>query len=180
MIKSQDLVKIGKFQKTHALQGELNALLEIPEDYLVEDHPLIMEIEGIFIPFYVENIRKKGSESYLIKIEGLSSETEAKKFVNKTIYAIKSSLQDYLSEEEMDLIDDDYLIGYKVIDINNNTAVGIIKYIDNSTSNTLFFLDDKNGGEILLPANEELIRKIDDEAKEILMTLPDGLLEMNQ
>ena len=57
MIYSTDIEQIGKFLKTHALKGELNAQLEIDADFLRPEIPIIMDIDGIFVPFYPESVR---------------------------------------------------------------------------------------------------------------------------
>ena len=44
MIDKEKLVEIGKFQKTHALKGELNAILDIPEEYVIKP-------EQIWLPY---------------------------------------------------------------------------------------------------------------------------------
>ena len=62
MIREEDLFPIGKFQKTHALKGELNAVLDINEDFLDEDYPLIIDLDGIFVPFYTESWRGGGTQ----------------------------------------------------------------------------------------------------------------------
>ena len=41
MIEVNDIVAIGKFQKTHALKGELNAILEIDSEFLEEGNAII-------------------------------------------------------------------------------------------------------------------------------------------
>ena len=84
MIREEDLFPIGKLQKTHALKGELNAVLDIDEDFIDEDYPLIIDLDGIFVPFYTESWRPKGSSACLLKLEGVDNEGEARKFVNKT------------------------------------------------------------------------------------------------
>ena len=40
MIKEEDTIKIGKFQKTHALKGELNALLDIDPEYFTDKYKI--------------------------------------------------------------------------------------------------------------------------------------------
>ncbi len=62
MIKKEDIVEIGKFQKTHALKGELNALLDIDGDYAADGNALVVAVDGIYVPFYAESVRPKGSE----------------------------------------------------------------------------------------------------------------------
>ncbi len=69
MIEKKDIVEIGKFQKTHALKGELNALLNVPEEYVEDGNPLIVEMDGILVPFYTESFRSNDATSFLHKLQ---------------------------------------------------------------------------------------------------------------
>lgn len=177
MIKKEEIIKIGKFQKTHALKGELNMISNIDSDYFSEGNPLIIEYDGILVPYYAETIRPKGSSSYLIKISGIDSEDEAAQFVNKEIYILKKDAEDWLQEE---LIDSNELEGYKIIDSSSNEIVGIVDRVDDTTANLLFIVSTQNGEEIFIPANEDFVVDIDDENKIIIMNLPQGLIDLNK
>ncbi|MCH5241680.1 MAG: 16S rRNA processing protein RimM [Muribaculaceae bacterium] len=177
MIKKEEIIKIGKFQKTHALKGELNMISNIDSDYFSYGNPLIIEYDGILVPYYAETIRPKGSSSYLIKISGIDSEDEAAQFVNKEIYILKKDAEDWLQEE---LIDSNELEGYKIIDSSSNEVVGIVDRVDDTTANLLFIVSTQNGEEIFIPANEDFIVDIDDENKIIIMNLPQGLIDLNK
>lgn len=98
MIDKEKLVEIGKFQKTHALKGELNAILDIPEEYVKDGNPLIIETDGIPVPYYAESIRGKGTTSFLIKLEGVDSVEDAAEFVNSAILVPRDELQDYVGD----------------------------------------------------------------------------------
>ena len=176
MIKPEEIIKIGKFQKTHALKGELNMISDIDGEYFLEGHPLIMEYDGILVPYYVESLRPKGSTSYLVKISGIDNEEEAAQFVNKEIYILKKNAEEWIGEE---LIDSNSLEGYKIIDVNSNAELGEIERIDDSTSNVLFIVKNRNEEEIFIPANEDFLIEIDDENRIIKMDLPEGLIELN-
>ena len=176
MITSEEIFKIGKFQKTHALKGELNVILDIDPEYFQEGNPLIVMIDGILVPFYIETIRKKGSQSYLVKLQGIDSEEDARMFVNKEISILRKDAEELLDDEE--LLQDEELIGYEVFDKTSNSKVGVLTGIDSTTSNVLFLVD--NSGEtIYIPATEDFIIKFDDENKSILMQLPEGLIDLN-
>ena len=177
MIRRENIVPIGKFHKTHALKGELNAILEIEPSYFIEGNPMIILIDGIFVPFYVESIRRKGSLSYLIKLEGVETEHGAASFINKEIFAEKNKLIEQGNEEFIE--DDENLIGYTVFDTNNE-AIGVISDIDDSTENILFTVEDKDGEIIYIPASEDFIKIIDDEKEIIIMDLPQGLIDLNK
>ena len=180
MIEAKDITAVGKFQKTHALKGELNALLDIDEQYFTEGNPAIVEIDGIYVPFFTESIRPKGSTSYLIKLEGIDSEEEARQFVNKTVFAEKSKLAEFLDLEEEEILDDDDLAGYKIVDGETGKEIGTVVGIETSTQNALFIVETEGGDEIFIPAVDEFIEEVDDDKQEIIMHLPEGLISLNE
>lgn len=179
MIEQKNITAIGKFQKTHALKGELNAILDVDSTFLSEGNAIIVELDGIFVPFYASGIRPKGNTSYLVKLDGIDSEEEARRFVNKIIYALKSELAPFLEVEEEDIADEDDLIGYEIIDYDSNKVIGEIEDINSSTSNLLFIVVSPTGDTVYIPAAEEFIIEINDENKKIFMRLPEGLIELN-
>lgn len=178
MIEIKDLTTIGKFQKTHALKGELNAVLDIDPEFFDSDPFLVVSIDGIFVPFRVTSIRTKGSFSYLITLSGIDSEEEAKKFVNKEIYARKHEVRvfDNNGEDEGEYADD--MVGYSLID-NESGFRGEIDNIDLSTANPLFIVIDENGNEVMIPVADEFVLNIDPENRIIETNLPSGLIELN-
>ncbi len=178
MIKEDDIIEIGKFQKTHALKGELNAVLDICEDYLTEDNPVIVDMDGIFVPFYAESVRPKGSTSYLIKLQGVDSIEEASKFVNKAIYGLRNDMLEYFDADDEDVALPNELEGYEVID-SEIGSLGTLVRIDDTTINTLMIIDGGAYGEIYIPFNEEFIDRIDDENREIITSVPEELLSIN-
>lgn len=180
MIRKEDITEIGKFQKTHALKGELNLYLDVNEEILNSNIPIIVETEGILVPYFIESIRPKGKHTFLVKLEGIDSEEEAKKFVNNSLYALKEDLKTfYQTEEGEELITEDTLVGYIVIDSETGIKIGEITYIDSSTSNILMHIETPSGETVYIPVVEEWIMGIEPESKEIEMALPDGLINLN-
>ena len=176
MITQEEVYPIGKIQKTHALKGELNMIIDIDPEYFLEGNPLIVDIDGILVPHYVDSIRKKGSTSYLVKIEGVEKEEDALPFVNKEVYMLKKDLEDWVDE---DFIDSESLIGFQIFDSENGKKIGEIIHIDDSTSNILWIVESDKGDEIYIPASEEFIKEIDENNRAIKMMLPDGLVDLN-
>ena len=159
MIKEEELIEIGKFQKTHALKGELNALLDVEPEYLEDGNPLVIPVDGLYVPFYAESVRPKGTASFLVKLKGVDDVEEATAFVNKPIYGLRKSLAEYMEIEEGDLLDDD-LIGFRVEDVNAG-YLGTVDRIDDSTINTLLVVDGDKG-EIFIPLIDDFIESIDE------------------
>lgn len=179
MIKEDEITAVGKLLKTHALKGELNVLLDIDPGYLEEDNPAILDIDGIYVPFYADSIRPKGSMSFLVKFEGIDSEIEARSLVNKTVYALRERLKDFMLDnydEEYALYDD--LIGWTIED-SETGPVGKIVDIDTNTENELFIVESPAGNTIFIPLTEDFIEKLDEDSKTILMHLPQGLIDLN-
>ena len=159
MIDKEKLVEIGKFQKTHALKGELNAILDIPEEYVKDGNPLIIETDGIPVPYYAESIRGKGTTSFLIKLEGVDSVEDAAEFVNSAILVPRDELQDYVGDVmlEDDLEQDRY-----------------------TTENELMVVRTPDDEEIYIPLADEFIIDINEERREIHTSLPEGLVSLNK
>lgn len=179
MIKESEITAVGKLQKTHALRGELNVLLDIDPEYLVAGNPAIIDIDGIYVPFFAESIRPKGHFSFLVKFDGIDSEFEAKKLVNKSVYTLRDKLKEFISEnydEEYALYDD--LIGFE-IEESGHGVIGKVVEIDSNTENELFLVETPDGDTIYIPLTEDFIDEIDEDARVIRMSLPDGLLDLN-
>lgn len=179
MIESKNIAAVGKFQKTHALKGELNAILDIDPEYFEEGNAAIVDIDGINVPFYINSIRPKGMSSFLVKLDGVDSEEDARQFVNKIIYAEKSGLAPFLDVDEEDIIDNDSMIGYSIIDAESGKTIGVVDALETSTQNLLFIVKTEDDEEIFIPAVEDFIEDINDETREIRMNLPEGILDLN-
>lgn len=176
MIRKDEIVEIGKFQKTHALKGELNALLDVEADFVEDGHALIVDMDGIFVPFYPESIRTKGVESFLVKLRDVDSADAAREFVNKEIYALRSDLVDYFDDPDMELSAD--FIGFKIVD-SKLGEIGEVVEVDDSTANVLFHVRTSQGDIVFVPVAEEFINAIHDDDQIIETTLPDGLVDLN-
>ena len=179
MIEEKNLTAVGKFQKTHALKGELNVILDIDPDFFIDDNPLIVNIDGAFVPFYIESVRGKGATTSLVKLEGIDNLDEAKVLVNSTIFVDRQKLKDYFEDNGEELFLEDDLTGYRVID-EKEGEVGTILRVDDSTQNVLFVIEDKEGEEIYIPVADDFIVAIDEDKQEIIATLPEELLNLNR
>lgn len=179
MIREEELTAVGKLLKTHALKGEMNMLLDIAPEYIEDNNPVVLDVDGIYVPFYAESIRPKGNFSYLVKFEGISSEIEAKKFVNKTVYALRDRLKEFMidnDDEEYALYDD--LIGWTIEDTEFG-EIGRVAEIDTNTENELFIVETPEGNRIFIPLTEDFIVEMNEDDKKILMQLPSGLIDLN-
>lgn len=172
MIRKEDVYQIGKLTKAHGLNGEMN--FQFTDDVWdrVESEYLICEVDGILVPFFLEEYRFRSDSTALVKFEDLDSAEAVRFLVNTEVYLEKKH-QEELDEDEVSL---NYFIGFKMIE--DDTEIGTIVDIDDNTENWLFIVERHNGDEVMIPAHEEFIAEIKQEEKIMVMDLPLGLLEL--
>lgn len=173
MIKKEDTYKIGQIGKPHGLKGEV--IFNFTDDIFdrVDCPYLICEVEGILVPFFLEEYRFKTDSSALIKFDGIDSVEDSRQIVGSDVYFENKFIEES-DEEEVSL---SYFVGFNAIDSEGNT-IGEIVDIDDNTENWLFVVENAEGKEILIPAHEEFIIDINHKKKTIEMDLPEGLLEL--
>lgn len=173
MIKKEDVFKIGQFAKPHGIKGEI-ALVTNSDVFDDSDDPYIVcEMDGILVPFFVEEFRYKTDTVVLLKLKNVDDERVAREFSNREVFYSLDGMDDD------DLIGDmtwDSFIGYTVTDVKHGD-LGTITDVDETTMNVLLQIDHQ-GEEILLPAVEELILSADHENKKLTVSVPEGLLDL--
>lgn len=173
MIKAEDVFKIGRFAKPHGVKGEISLLTTCDLFDEAEDPYVVCDIDGILVPFFIEEYRYKSDNVILLKLEHVDTEEAAREFAGLDVYYPMEGV------EEETLVGDitwDSFIGYTVKD-KKQGLLGAITDIDESTINVLLHID-YNGEELLFPAAEELIVDVNHSDKEMTVTLPEGLLEI--
>ena len=172
MIKQDDVYKIGRIGKPHGIKGELTMMVEDDVFDRVEGEYLILLIDGILVPFFIEDYRFRSEQSALVKFCDIDTQERASELTGCDVF-FPRSLSD---SDDTDTLTWQEAIGYQVADDNSGKTLGTISYIDTSTANTLIDLD--NG--MLIPAAYEIIKDINTEQRLITMSLPEGLMEIWQ
>lgn len=172
MILKEDIFPIGQIIKPHGVNGEMSFSFttDIFDSENVEF--FIMELNGILVPFFVEEYRFKSQNTGLVKLNDVNSDVQARELSGLTIYVSK----DFLEKTEDTDIELDYFVGFQLID-KTNGSLGIVTEVDQTTENALFVIPTLND-ELLIPVGEEYITEIDHEKKIIYLNLPEGLLDI--
>lgn len=182
MITEQEITPAGSFIKTHGIKGELNAMLAVNTDFFIQNPMFICDMDGIFVPFFIESIRPKSANSALILPSDVNSDDCAKPFVGKTIYILKAMLLKYtdgLPQEDCQGEYADDLIGYTVSDKKAGN-IGVITDIEDSTANILFIIRTPEDKTLYVPVADPFIIDINNDCKTITTDLPDGLVDLNK
>lgn len=191
MILRTELKEIGKLQRPHGINGEINVQSRLDADELASLRCVVLEIDGIFVPFFISASRPKSSQTSLLSIDGISSEAEAAKLCPAPLYALRDDIRrleatDSESKEDSEDEEDDKegfyaedLIGYTV-ESDDGLLRGEIVDLDDSTDNYLFIVRDQDGRRLMLPvADGSMIEEVDTQRHHILLSLPEGLLDLN-
>ena len=169
MIKQEEVYKIGRLGKSHGVRGEVSFLFDDDVFDRVDADYLILDIDGILVPFFIEEYRFRSDTTALMKFEGIDTQERARELTGCDVYFPRN-----LAASDDDSISWSAIVGFDIIDASTNKSVGRIASIDDSTLNILFCLEDGH----LIPASEDLITQIDQQARTITMPLPAGLLDL--
>lgn len=177
MITRDELIAIGHYNKPHGVAGELSATVDVDLEVLRGLSCLVSDIDGIFVPFFVNAIRPKSVDTMLLTIDGIENEKEAARLVNRDIYALKRDYRQESIDADADGYPLDFFIGFELRD-SDGSRVGEITDVDEQTENAIFVVD-RDGSEIMVPATDDLIVEFDVDNKLMVMDLPEGLLDLN-
>ena len=172
MIKKEEVFKIGVFNKPHGVKGELSFTFTDDIFDRVDGEYLICLLDGILVPFFIEEYRFRSETSALVKLENVDTAEQARKFTNVEVYFTLK----FVEEDDSDDIPTwGYFVGFQVKDIHYGD-LGEIVAVDDSTMNVLFSIERPDGEEILLPAHEEFIVKLEKKKRRLTVEVPEGLL----
>ncbi len=172
MILKDELFPIGQIIKPHGIHGEMSFSFTSDVFDTQKVPYIVVEMQGIFVPFFIDEYRFKSSQTALIKLQDIDNEDKARQFSNQPVYLPKT----YLDKVKADEIELDYFVGFTLIDVNAG-EIGVISEVDQTTENTLFVIP-TDDDELLIPVGEEYIQEIDHDKKRITVDLPSGLLEL--
>ena len=169
MIKQEEVYKIGRLGKAHGVKGEVSFQFDDDIFDRVNADYLVLDIDGILVPFFMEEYRFRNDTVCLVKFCDIDTQQRAQELTGCDVYFPRA-----LAEEGEELPSLSMLVGFDIFDTSCGKTVGRIAAIDDSTANILFELK----GGTLIPASDELIEDIDTEQQTIKMNIPQGLLEI--
>ena len=173
MIKKEDVYKIGKLGKPHGVKGEVRMLCTDDIFDRVESDCLILEIDGILVPFFMEEYRFRSDERVLVKFADIDTEAQARELAGCEVYFPREQADRHEGEATWA-----ELVGYALVDARRDTLVGTITRVDDTTINILFEVETADGREVLVPASEELVEQVDKARHRIHVRVPEGILEL--
>ena len=124
--------------------------------------------------FATESVRDRGSSSSIVRLEGIDTLERADMLRGKSVWLLRRYLAD-IDEDEMTPA---MLAGMTVKDHRDGSVLGVIKAVDDSTMNVLLIIKNNEGKELLIPACDEFIKRIDMRKGVVRVVIPEGLVEL--
>lgn len=173
MIRRENVFKIGRIGKPHGVKGEVTFLFINDVLDQVDAPYLFLEVEGILVPFFLQEYRFRSDNSAWVKFCDIDTLERARELTHCDVYFPCELVVN--SAEGLSL---ESLTDYDVVEADTGDVIGHIKSIDEATANVLFDVVTADGQDILIPANSDLITHIDNDGHTVHMHLPQGLLEL--
>lgn len=172
-MQKEDCFYLGKIVKKYSFKGEVLAKLDTDQPELYENlDSILIDLRNNLIPFFIEDSQLHKSELLRIKFEDIDTEQDANSILKSELYLPL----EFLPKLEGDKFYFHEVIGFTIDDVNFG-KVGTIKGVNDNTAQALFKVD-RDGIEILIPINDELIKKVDRKNKNILVETPEGLIDL--
>ena len=167
MIREEDVYKIGKIGKPHGVSGEVT--LRFTDDVFdrVDADYLVLMVDGILVPFFMEEYRFRSDEVALVKFEDIDSVERASELTGCEVFFPRE-----LADDDEGELTWSQIVGYDIVDADSHKLIGRIASVDETTINVLLELDDGT----LIPAAEQFIIDIDHKERKMFMRLPEGLV----
>lgn len=164
--------RIGKIVAAHGIKGDVIIAHEVvpPLQTATWDCLMIELNPNSYIPFFIESIEETTEGELICKLEEINAREETRSVLNKAVftsinYTVKTESENGFGQ----------YIGFTIY--NGNTKAGVIDDILEGGAQLLFQVNYQEHN-VLIPAVEVFITKIDVSKKIIHMNLPEGLLEL--
>lgn len=176
MIRKENIFPIGRISKHRGISGEVEIAFTDDVFDRGDSEYLIFQLDGLYVPFFWEEYKFKNNETAIFKFEEINTEQAAKKYVGTSVYYPSA----HLNEDDMsELRSWKSLTGFNVSD-EQGCPIGIIAYVDDSSSNIVLAIESPEREEILVPFHDDFLVAYDLKERTMQLRLPEGILSLNK
>ena len=165
-------LKIGKLVAAFGLKGELILKHSLGKKTSLKGLRAIFieDRKDSFLPWFIESVKIKAADEIYLKLEGVNTREAAIKLVQKIIWIPEPDFKKFSAKTSPI-----NLLGFTVID--QGKQLGEILELIEQPHQMLCRIE-MNTKEVLIPLNESTLQKVDKKNRQVLVSLPEGLLEI--
>lgn len=172
-MQKEECFYLGKIVRKYSFKGEVLIKLDTDEPELyTEMESVFVDYNNNLIPFFIEKSGLHKSTLLRVQFEDVNSEEKADEIIGLEVYLPL----DFLPELDDDQFYYHEIIGFTAEDITFG-KIGIVKSVNDSAAQALFEIE-RDGKQILIPVNDDFIKKVDKKNKILLLNTPEGLIDL--
>lgn len=173
-MSSEQHIPVAKLGRPHGISGAfrfqltrvLKSKKKLPPHFYIQT-------KGKYIPFFVASITLNDMDSGLLNLEEITNPETAKLYSGSQLFLLEKDVKTFFKE---DAEENEFLIGYTIVD-ETEGRIGVITELLDTPAQVLATVKGE-GKEFTIPLVHELIVEINKRKKEVVMNLPQGLLEI--
>ncbi len=168
----QNYYYLGTLTKPFGLKGQLCAFFDVDDcERYFGLNAVFLETDGEMLPYMIEDLQYRGNNQFVVKLQDVDIDN-VREFVQTDMYLPLSSLP-RLSGNRFYFHE---VIGFRVLD-ERLGEIGTCKGFMELSNNPLMQVD-HDGAEILIPASQQFVTKVDRDNKTLHVSTPEGLVEL--
>lgn len=178
MIRHDEVFCIGHTTRQRGLRGEVE--MAFTDDCLDTGSAeyLVLDMDGILVPFFWEEYRFKNNDTVIIKFEGIDSKEQARHLIGHAVFYPKKHLTPPQEGKDTELSSYKALTGFSVND-EKGEPVGTVTDVNDSSQNILLTLQRPNGAETIIPFHNDFLLHFDLCERTLQLCLPEGIISLN-
>jgi 16S rRNA processing protein RimM len=173
-MQTSDCFYLGYIKKPFGYKGEVSIVLDVDEpDAYKELESVFVLLEGKLVPFFIAKISfRPNSHEAVVQFRESASEEKALQLSGCELY-LPSGFLPPLTGNKFYFHE---VIGFEVHEATRG-RIGKLTRILDYPGNPVFQINEGNK-EILVPARDEFIVKLDREEKKLYLETPEGLIDL--
>ena len=172
-MQKEDCFYLGNIVSKYSFKGEVLVKLDTDDPEIYENmESVFVSLGNNLVPFFIKRCRLHKSNLLRIDFEEVKSESDADRIMKSGLY-LPLTILPKLTGNKFYYHE---IIGFAMID-SVHGDIGIIQSVNDTTAQALFEVE-KDGAQLLIPISDDIITKVDRENKRILVTTPEGLVDL--
>ena len=164
--------QLGYVIKPHGLKGDISIYIDADDPHAYKNlESVLIQQDSQLVPFFISKIKVSGQKA-IISLED-STDIESAQLLKGSALFLPLSALPKLTDQQFYFHE---IIGFIV---NDETLgeIGPVLTVYDAGPQDLLAIEHKNR-EILVPINDETVKHVDKNKKQILVSIPDGLVDI--